>query len=161
MCKTSTLRKFHTPQMHIYITRIQLLTTCVENILCFVFIVLGDYKTSLTPKISQITAHTMHTIIKSCTHTCMLWLLQHYQSDRRLFYTCYITLASKTIPNNKHYSQFVSDIEEEYAGACKQKNPCGMVSLAIPNKVHRRERERERERERNRNRENKSELRSR
>ena len=67
---------------------------------------------------------------------------------RRLFHTCYITLASKTMPDNKHYSQFVSDTDEEYAGACKLKKPRGMVSLAIANKVTGEgEKEREKQRE--------------
>ena len=50
------------------------------------------------------------------------------------------------MPNNKHYSQFVSDTEEEFAGARKLKKPHGMVSLAIPNNVHWKERKREKER---------------
>ena len=55
--------------------------------------------------------------------------------------------------NNKHYSQFVSVTEKDYAEASKLKKAHGMISLAIPNKVH----GREREREINRKRENKSE----
>ena len=41
------------------LTRIQLLTTCVENILCFIFVVFGMYKKTLTTRISQITDSTV------------------------------------------------------------------------------------------------------
>ena len=48
--------------------------------------------------------------------------------------------------SHKHYSHFVSDVEEEYAGACKLKKGGDVDSLAIPNKVQGREREIETER---------------